>query len=194
MFLAYLSTDPLRGQKQKGPIADEVDAKQHARPINRLDLHAVNYRTYRVRNLSDSAVIPLSVLKRNEDILEARFGYRKFDGRDPIRIIEFLTILANEDDKCGLSEQEAYMCLPRFLTETAETHYHTAVHASGGEDRLVNNWPTACAYLLKRYASTTAIKNAIQDLRRVRQESRESEEEYRRGSCLRTHGQGTLWI
>lgn len=92
-------------------------------------------------------------------------------------MIDFLTMFANENDECGISEQEAYACLPRFLPGAAITHYETAVQSSGGANRLIHG----C--LLKRYVTSTAIKSALVDRRRIKQGARESEEEYRTDSC-----------
>lgn len=126
-------------RQQKGPSTRDVVDKQIARPLNRLYMHAVVYRTYRLRNLSESTVFPLRVLKPNADNLRECLGHRKFDGSDPIKIIEFLTILPNEFDECGVSEKDAYICLSRFCSGATETYYLTAIQKSGGEDGRIKN-------------------------------------------------------
>ena len=54
-------------------------------------------------------------------------------------VIAFLTDLADTADEAGLSEQETYILLPRFLKDDALRLYKTSVIAAQGNSNAVSN-------------------------------------------------------
>ena len=51
----------------------------------------------------------------------------KFDGNDPIRVFDFLSRFVNESEMLNMSEAQAFVALPMFLKEPAETHFRTTL-------------------------------------------------------------------
>lgn len=80
-------------------------------------------------------------MKRNNENFRGELRERIVDGTDPIKIIGFLTVYTNG--------AEAYMSLVHSLSGSAKTLYVTAVQSSSSKVRLLEGWPTVCAYLLK---------------------------------------------
>ena len=91
-------------------------------------------------------------------------------------MFNFLTRFVEECDTQEMSEAQAFLAIPHFLTGTAERHYRAAVH--GGKSGGVSCWPEAVQYFLRTYATAATISSAIRDLRDIRQQSNETELEY----------------
>ena len=60
--------------------------------------------------------------------LELTFSERKFDGKDPILILDFLARFTEECDILGMTEGQAFMTLRNFLAKTSETQYRALQH------------------------------------------------------------------
>lgn len=69
----------------------------------------------------------------------------KFSGKDPILIFDFLTRLVEETDKLQMSEDQANMLLPQFLSNPAAFQFR-AVKA-GSRHSGVNCCPEAFKFL-----------------------------------------------
>ena len=126
-----------------------------------------------------------------------------FDGSDPVRIFEFLTRFVLEADTLQMTEAQAFLALPYFLNGTAETQFRAAQNASYATAGGVTNWSTAVQYLLRTYATPNALREAVADLRSLRQNAGESELDfsmrlnkalYRCGNVFPPDEQMTLFI
>lgn len=71
-----------------------------------------------IRSSRDTAEVRVHIKKHNPTM-----GKNAFDGTDLIKIFDFLTLLANEDDMHNMSEAQTFIALPTFLDETAETQF-----------------------------------------------------------------------
>ena len=81
--------------------------------------------------------------------------------------------MVEECDTLGMSEAQAFMALPHFLIDNARTQYRAM--QSGSRTSGVTCWQEGEQYLLRTYATTTAIRNATNELRSVRQTADEDE-------------------
>ena len=100
-----------------------------------------------------------------------------FDGSDPIKIFDFLTRFVNDADILAMSEAQAFIALPTFLADPAETQFRT--NFSGGSRRGgITCWPEAIQYLLRTYATAAVMREALDILQNIRQSSIEVEEDY----------------
>jgi len=144
--------------REKGPAHPSVDAELARTTSDGIYAHATNYRTYRLRRRAGPATVSIQDIKRNNEYFRGRLDGKKFNGKDPISIINFLTVLSNAADDGGLTEIEAHRSLLYFLECSARSRYVTASQEQRGHSRIVSGWPTACAYLLKRYVNDEDIK------------------------------------
>lgn len=82
----------------------------------------------------------------------------------PIRIFDFLTRFIREDDALRMSEAQAFVTLPTFLADPAETQFCTSlsgVSRRGG----VTCGPDAIEYLLRKYETPSTIRKAFGNVR-----------------------------
>jgi hypothetical protein len=161
-------------QRRKGPSHPGLASLQ---PSNKKYDRLMSYRYYRLNKTSHTRdharTHQLHRLLKN---LELSFKDSKFTGKDPVLIFDFLTRMVEECDTLGMSEAQAYMALPHFLSDTARTQYramHTGSRSSG-----VTCWPEAIQYLLRTYATPSAIRNATAELRNICQSNDEDELTY----------------
>ena len=100
-----------------------------------------------------------------------------FDGSDLIKIFDFLHRFVNEAYMLAMSEAQPFIALSTFLADPAETQFRT--NLSGGSRRGgITCSPEAIQYLLRTYATTAAMREALESLRNIRKASTEDEEEY----------------
>jgi len=150
------------------------------KPANRIFDKLMSYRSYRLMVTTDTrtsrSTAEVRVHVKN---LNLTMKKHTFDGSDPIKIFDFLTRFVNEADMLAMSEAQAFIALPSFLADPAETQFRT--NLSGGSRKGgVTCWPEAIQYLLRTYATPTAMREALEHLRNIRQGEMEAEEEYRK--------------
>ena len=139
----------------------------------------LDYRYYRLTNrkVRRSAKETYKVkdhLKR----LELTMKRRTFDGSDPITVLTFLARLTRECNILGMSEAQAYIALPYFLTGMALTQYEAARNVVTSRQGGVSSWPEAVQFLLQTFATETAVSQSMMDLRNIRQKHNEDENSY----------------
>jgi len=105
--------------------------------------------------------------------LELTMKEYKFSGEHAILIFDFLSRLVEEADTNGMSEGQLMVCLPHMLTKTAAQQYRAASNSSRSSG--LKYWPEAVQYLLRTYATETAIHEAVDDLDNIRQGPTEDE-------------------
>ena len=103
-------------------------------------------------------------------------GDHRFSGSDQIMVFAFLTRFVEECDRNRLTEAQAFIVLPQYLTGMAEVQFRSTRYGSrsGG----VTCWPEAVQYLLTKYATPSSIREAVSTMRNIRQMSGENEVEY----------------
>lgn len=137
----------------------------------------MNYRYYLLKRLShkrDSS-LTLDPNKRLRS-LKMTLDEWKFAGTDQIVVLDFLTRFTEEADLNSLTEGQAFISLPRFLSGEAEIQYRAS--RNGARSGVVSCWPEAVQHLLTSYATPSAIREAVNDLQNIRQRSGEDEAKY----------------
>ena len=174
------------------PVGPPHIGLRSIKPANRVFDKLMSYRSYRLKKTSDTRsacdTTEVRVHLKNMDLTMSK---HKFDGNDPIRVFDFLTRFVNESDMLNMSEAQSFIALPMFLEEPAETHFRTTL--SGMSRRGgVTCWPEAVQYMLRTYATPTAMREALETLRDVRQENTETEEDYRKRLNVAIHRCGNV--
>ena len=150
------------------------------KPANKIFDKLMSYRSYRLKNITDSrssrstAEVRIHI-KNLSLVLEKHI----FDGTDPIRIFDFLSRFVNEADMLSMSEAQAFIALPMFLEDPAETQFRTNLSGASRRGGL-NCWPEAVQHLLRTYATAATMREALENLRQTQQNPDELEQEYRK--------------
>ena len=84
--------------------------------------------------------------------------------------------MVEECDTLGMSEAQAFMSLPHFLSDNARTQYRAM--QSGSRTSEVTCWLEGVQYLLRTYATPAAFRNATNELRGAHQSADEDELAY----------------
>lgn len=160
--------------RRKGPRHGQLSVIKPSDPaFDRL----MNYRYYRlydttmIRNADDS-----KKLREQIKTFQAAFEGTKFSAEDPIMVFDFLTRFVEEADTLGVSEAHAFLILPKLLIGRAERHLRSI--RNGARSGGVKCWPEVVNHFLRTYATPAAIRNAVNDLRNIRQKPREDEIAY----------------
>ena len=147
------------------------------RPTNLLFRSLLSCRTYRLGDLSDQRT-PRGTSKIKDHIkgLELTMRGHTFDGEDPIHVLDFLARFVREADTLKRSEAQAYIAVPYFIRGHAEQQFNTVRSSSSATSAGgVTCWPEAVQYLLRSYATSSAIRGAILVLQDTRQRPGETE-------------------
>ena len=177
--LAKPKRSPTRGRakpRQKGPSWPGLKEIQ---PTNTKYANVVSYRWYRLASVTQSRSSRATAkvkdfIKRLEIVLKEHH----FDGSDPIRILDFLARFVKEADIQDMTEAQAYLALPKFLGGLAQSQFEMTTNLGEAEGGGVTCWPEAVQYLLRNYATASAITKALSDLRGIRQNKMEMEQEF----------------
>ena len=160
--------------RPKGPRYLDLMA---IRPADPLFDRLMNYRYYRLLRC-DHHRDTQTMLDANTRIksLMISLGDFKFSGQDPILIFDFLTRITEEADINQMTEAQAFVALPRFLSGFAEVQFRST--RSGSCTGGVRCWPEAVQYLLSTYATPAAIRQAVQQVLDTKQNPGEDEMDY----------------
>lgn len=80
-----------------------------------------------------------------------------------------------ECDTLSMSEAQAFLVLPKFLTGTASGQYRAARNSSRSWTQRITSWPEAIQYFLRTYTTTTEIWEAVVVLYTTKQKVRETD-------------------
>ena len=167
------SNDPLltRGPKYPGLKSIRTGSSLHK--------SVLDYRYYRLTNrkIRRSAKETHKVkdhLKR----LELTMNKRTFDGSDPVTVLTFLARMTRECNILEMTEGQAYIALPYFLSGMALQQFEAARNIVSSRQGGIGCWSESVQYLIQTYATETAVSQSIMDLRRVRQKVDEDENTY----------------
>ncbi len=174
-----VADDPTRRirfyEREKGPAYLTLRAERPSDPtFDRL----MNYRFYRLlkRRASRDAEAMIDGQRRMKALQRSLDSQSKFDGKDPILVFAFLTRFTEECDLNGLTEAQALVALPRFLTGDASLSFQTA--QSSGQSGGVNSWPEAVHFLLTSHATPSAMREAVIRVQEMKQKATEDELAY----------------
>lgn len=88
-------------------------------------------------------------------------------GRPPVRqlgahfLFVFLTLMVGECDTLSMSEAQALLLLPTFLTGTASGQSSAARNTYRSSTRCITCWPEARQYFPRKYATPEAIEKSV---------------------------------
>ena len=137
---------------------------------------ALSYRFYRLQDTSQSrSSRATGKVKDLVKRIEIKMWNHRFDGDDPSSIIDFLKRFVKEADIQLMLEAQAYLALPSFLDGVALTHYQATCESLDADEGGVTCWPEAVNYLLRSFATSNAISEAVRALREIRQRPNETE-------------------
>ena len=102
----------------------------------------------------------------------------RFNGQDPIRVLSFLAKFVEEAELLHMTEAQAFLALPKLLLGFAKEQYDSVRGSADASEGGVSCWPEAVQYLLRSYATSSAINAAITALRAVTQTAQESERDF----------------
>lgn len=147
------------------------------KPTNPLYRKLLSYQYYRLDD-SSSGRTSRSTSKVKDCIKRMSLVLpRKFDGEDAIMVLDFIACFVQESDILGMNEAQAYLALP-YLSGMAENQFNSVRGSSRASEGGVTCWPEAVQYLLRSYATSNAIQNAILALRDTKQKPGETETAY----------------
>ena len=129
------------GVLTRGPSHDGLKTIRTGSSMHR---KVVDYRYYRlIRRTSKRSGRDTQKVKDHLKRLELTMHKSKFDGTDPITILSFLARIVRECDTLDMSEAQAYIALPYFLTGSAHQHFDAAKTVVDRHHGGVSCWPEA---------------------------------------------------
>ncbi len=164
------------------PFAERLKGPRYPglSPIKPSDLmfdRVMNYRYYRLKLVRNSRSANHTLeLRKHLKSLEITFKNDQFTGEDPVLILSFLQRLVEEADTLGMTEGQAYIALPYVLKGTAQEQFRSS-RSTGGAGG-VTCWPEAIHDLLNKYATPSALREAVNHIQTMRQSTTEDEREF----------------
>ena len=138
----------------------------------------LDYRYYRLKRTSRKrSSRETGKVKEYVKRIEYTLKEFRFDGTDPIKILAFLAKYVEEADILRMSEAQAFIALPKVLSGHAQEQFN-AVRGASVEEGGVSCRPEAVQYLLRSYATSANINEAIARLRSTIQRADETEMQY----------------
>ena len=140
----------------------------------------LSYQTYRLRNpqtyLSSSRRTAVRKIRREIPPKVKRDN--TVTGEDKVLVLNFLAKLVQEFDTQEMNDGQAIRLLPEFLSGIALRQYTSVSQTAGSHHENISVWPEAVQWLLRRFATDEAIRQAVPALREVRQRPSEDEIEF----------------
>ena len=160
--------------REIGPKFESLSSIKPADP--RFD-RLLSYRFYRLANRTQTRNSKgTQQLRGFIRQMNTTLGEDKFSGADPILVFDFLIRIFEEADNLGMSESQALAVLPYYLSGNARALYKTARRGKTGQG--VHSWCEAVQWLLRTYANSAAIRDAVQEFRSTKQKVDETEVPY----------------
>lgn len=171
-------TDSLKSSGYDSDRGPRVSSFRPWKPTDHRFHKACDYRTYRLEQGRGRMDVRTNrnTRKKVKD-LEVTMAGHKFDGKDPIKVIGFLRRLKRDADRNDMTESSLFLALPYMLRGEAQDAFEAA-QDDGHSRRSVQDWTTACDWLLRTYATNANIADALMDLSRTRQSAEEDETKY----------------
>ena len=161
-------------EREKGPKYPGLASLHTSDPL--FDRH-MSYRFYRLNDTTQTRTSSeTGKVRRFIKDLEITLSEQKFTGADPILVFDFLVRFIEEMDTLGINEGQAFIILPYFLKGSAQRQYRAS--RNGSRSGGVSSWPEAIQYFIRTYATPTTLREAVDNLRNLRQERNETETEF----------------
>ncbi|CAN8073884.1 unnamed protein product [Agarophyton chilense] len=168
----------------QGVIRSHEKGRRHLglkdlKPTNPLYRKLLSYRYYRLADSSSSRT-PQGTGKVKDciKIMGLTLRSQELNGEDPKLILYFLGKIVQEADIFQMNEAQAYISLPYFLKGMAEDQHNSVRGSPRASEGRVTSGPEAVQYLLRSYATGSAIQDAILALRDTKQKPGETETVY----------------
>ena len=102
----------------------------------------------------------------------------KFDGSEPLDIINYLGELKKKLNRNKIPEGEAFLLLPDFLTGDARADFEQSLDIGENDLEGIDSWPAAVQYFLQTYCTNDQLDNALDIYDNIRQSPTETEQSY----------------
>ena len=147
------------------------------RPTNDIFSRAVDYRSYRLVNRKQEYTERIQrSMGKYEKRMKVQMAHHRFNGKDPITVLDFLARFKDSCDRNNISEAAAVWCFQYFLDGQAANVVKTrlsgrslAVDASRAD--MLTSYEEVVQFLLKTYATEEAMAEAITDVENFKQSS-----------------------
>ena len=147
------------------------------KPSNSSFDRLMNYRYYRLKDGRSKRSHATSQATRHFiKSMDLTFKEHRFDGSDPILVFDFLTRFVEEADILTLNEGQAFLILPHYLSGSASTQFRAM--RNGARSGGITRWPELVQYFLTTYATPSAMRESIANLRSLKQKTGEDEAEF----------------
>lgn len=87
--------------------------------------------------------------------------------------LELFTRFEREEKIQGMSEAQAFIALPEFPTALARSEYEIGIIVTASQSGGISSWQETVKHLLRHYATITAIKSGLVELRTTAQKEGE---------------------
>ena len=161
-------------EREKGPRHMGLKT---IKPSNSSFDRLMNYRYYRLKDGRSKRSHATSQATRHFiKSMDLTFKEHRFDGSDPILVFDFLTRFVEEADILTLNEGQAFLILPHYLSGSASTQFRAM--RNGARSGGITRWPELVQYFLTTYATPSAMRESIANLRSLKQKTGEDEAEF----------------
>ena len=148
-------------------------------PSNRMFAKVLSYKNYRLykRNPSESGRVRRKVSSWTKRMATT---VGKFNGSDPISVIQFLAKFKVAADNNGIPEGGAKLVLRNFLSGRAAEAFDASLYVDAiGIDTVgIQTWSDAVHWLLQTFAKDTYIRDVVHKLRGLQQKEQETENDF----------------
>ncbi len=160
-------------ERKKGPRHEGLVT---IKPSNSIFDRLMNYRYYRLKDArSKRSLTAIQFIKKLIKSMDITFK-AKFDGTKPILVLDFLSRFVEEADMLNMNEGQAYLILPHYLSGSADTQFRAM--RSGARSGGISCWPELVQYFLSTYATPSAMREAVNNIRTLKQRMGEDEVEF----------------
>ena len=137
----------------------------------------MSYRFYRLRRIKESDPRRGMLLsKQFVNKLDLSLKTQKFSGKDPILVLQFLALFAEEADTVGVAEDTAYPLMGSYMTEPDDQAFRSA---KGRGKAGVSCYAEAVNWLLNTYCTPGVLRSAAASMKNLAQRTGENEVDFR---------------
>lgn len=148
-------------------------------PSNQRFRKVLSYKNYRLlnRNPSEKGKIRRRVASWTKRMSTS---VRKFDGTDPISVLQFLAKFKRAADNNAIPEGGAKLVLRNFLEGRVAYAFEASldIDVVSSDSSGIRSWPEAVHWLLQTYAKDAFIYKVVTDIRALKQRDQETEYDF----------------
>ena len=154
------------------------------RPTREIFAKAVNYKSYRLQNRTDTYTSATSSrVTKLEKKLKIQMGSHTFSGKDPITVLAFLARFRDACDKNDVAAGIAVWCFQYFLTGSARHLVASrlvgrTMATDADQEDMLSTYDEVVNFLLHTYATEEEMIEAAEDVEHCIQSSNQNEQQY----------------